>query len=163
MESRKILVGILCAFLVIILTSKVEAASVYAITKHSDSLVKVYNVVGDQIELQLVCDDFPGSSAVDLALSSGSDTLFASYDGSATITMYNAKTMEDEGYINPPGEISGMDFCESDQQLLAIAQQQGWIILTWKDDVINKVTKVIESKDPDKGTAKINNVQKFEG
>ena len=125
MESRKILAGILCAFLVIILTSKVEATSVYAITHHQiESVVQVYDIEDDQIELQLVCDDFPcyGSGTVDLALSSDSDTLFASYDGSVTITMYNAKTMEDEGYINPPGEISGMNFDEYNQRLLAIGR-----------------------------------------
>jgi len=106
-------------------TSKVEATSVYIVTNHSSSNVRVYNTEGDQIELQLICDDFPhnGFGAVDLALSSFDDMLFASYDESVTITIYNAKSMESKGYVTPPGEIAGMDFDDERQRLLAIERE----------------------------------------
>jgi parallel beta-helix repeat protein len=101
------------------------ATSVYAITYHQSSDVRVYDIEDDQIELQLNCDYFPdyGTGAVDLAISSDNDMLFASYDGPAIITLYNAKTMESNGYVNPPREIAGIYFDEVNQRLLAVERE----------------------------------------
>ena len=122
------------------------ATSVYAITYHGGSDVRVYDIEDDQIEFQLNCNDFPdyGSGAIDLAISSDNNMLFSSYDGSITITLYNAKTMESEGYVTPPGEIAGMDFDEENQRLLAVKREDN-VLYVYRYDADNK-TIILESE-----------------
>jgi len=106
------------------ISSILDAKSVYVISDHQgevfSSVIQVYNTVYDEIELQYA-DTLPqqGSGAIDLAINETDDILFSSYDGSNTIEIVDAKTMNaihTEGGID--AELAGIEYCHEYNWLL---------------------------------------------
>jgi len=126
-EGKKgLLWGLICLLLICELSGRVKAKSLYTITKHFESIVQVYETVDDQIKFQYQSDHFPdnGSGAVDLAITSDSGMLFASYDGDEKIELVNAQTMEPYDTKSTPEEIGGLVFDNTSQRLL-VMQRRG--------------------------------------
>jgi len=103
---------LICVIILSGLTRTVQGTSVYAITDHSTSTVQVYEIAGDQLDWQFKKENFPHYSfgAVDLALDSDSDMLFASYESSGNIHLVNAKTMAPVTSVDAPAQIAGRFF-----------------------------------------------------
>jgi len=117
-----------CLFCMIILcglTGTVQATSVYAITSHTTSTVQIYEIDGDQLDWQFKKENFPHYSlgAVDLAIDSDSDMLFASYESLGNIQLVNAKTMAPVTSVSTPAPIAGITYDKTNQRLLAIKRQ----------------------------------------
>jgi len=97
-QKRTIVMGVL-AFVAFFGWRCVYGRSVFAITRHQDSVLTAYNINGEAIEYQIDGAAVPdqASGAVGLALDPDSSMLFVTYEGWAGIEIVNAKTMEYEG------------------------------------------------------------------
>jgi hypothetical protein len=116
-----------------------EAKSVYVISKHTTSSIQVYNTVYDEIELQYA-DSLPwhGTGAIDLAINEIDDILFCSYDGSNTIEIVDAKTMD--GIHTESGieeELAGIEYCHEYNWLLT-AERYNPNIRVFEYDPLNQ-------------------------
>jgi len=134
MRFRKGILGVLlCVLLISGLSERVEAKSLYAITKHSESIVQIYDIEGDRIELQRTCDDYPHEEqgAVGLTVDPNSRTLFSSYDkiegwgedGDNIIETVDAVTIKPINTVKPPEEVAGVVFDKTSQRLLAVGKR----------------------------------------
>jgi len=126
---KEFLRGLLCFLLFFGLSEKVQAKSLYVITKHSESIVQIYDIDGDQLELQRTCDDFPDEEqgAVGLTVDPNSRTLFSSYDkivwgdyeGDNIIETVDALTIKPINIVKPPEEVAGVAFDKTNKRCVA--------------------------------------------
>jgi len=151
MESRKILVGILCAFLVIILTSKVEAASVFAITKHSNSTIVAYGIYGDQIEFM---DDVEsnsfGNRAVGICVWESKDLMFVTYETSDKIAWASTKTLKrenDDEILAEETNLSGI-IADEGNDVLYVLTRGTQRLYTYSYDGANDTLVLVHPNDP---------------
>ena len=80
------------------------AKSVYAITDHGASTLKAYRIQGNQLEYQANVDVTNyAAGAGGITIDSNLELLFITYEGSAKIVWANAKTLEQEGFIDLSG------------------------------------------------------------
>ncbi|MBL7214766.1 MAG: right-handed parallel beta-helix repeat-containing protein [Phycisphaerae bacterium] len=93
----------------------VHAKSVFALSRHSDSNIRVYDTVGDEIEFQLQSNDMSGG-AIDLAACLDEDVIFASFDDSSPpyyVELMNSKTMESIKSISVSPEMAGLAYSQT--------------------------------------------------
>ena len=116
--------------------------SVYAITNHDNSTLKAYSIQGDQIQFQ---EDVQvigyASGAVDVTCDSNSEQLFITYENSSSIFWANAKTLEQEGYIDladfdpSAGGLAGVVADDTKNRIYVVVREtQHLYILSWNED-----------------------------
>jgi len=118
-------------------TNSAIAKSVYAITDHDASTLKAYKIQGNQLQEQAnvyATNDDAGGITIDSNL----ELLFITYEGSAKIVWINAKTLEQEGFIDlreiysSAGELSGIVADETKQRVYVVERNLDKLyILAW--------------------------------
>ncbi len=152
METRKhVLVGILCAFLVIILTSKVEAKSVFAITKHSDSTIIAYDILGDQIEfMDNVESGHFENGAVGICVWESKDLMFVTYETSDKIAWASTKTLQRESDDEISAEETNLSGVIADEgnDVLYVVTRGTKHLYTYSYDGANDTLVLVHPNDP---------------
>jgi len=85
--------GLFFIITILAFADTVQAKSVYAIIKHTDSTIAAFDILGSKIEYQTDTNLHFGTGAVSLALDPNSATLFTAYDGPHYIGLINSRTM----------------------------------------------------------------------
>ncbi len=154
MESKKILVGILCAFLVSVFAGQVEGKSVYAITDHSNSILKAYDISGDTLVYldDVTINDY-ASGAVDVTLDTVLNRLYISYEGDAEIVWADPGLLKQEGVLDlsvapiSAPELAGIVASDITHRVYAIARNGNKLYICWWDDT-NEELILMDPTDP---------------
>ena len=131
-----------------------HAKSVYAISRHSDSTVKAFDIQDTGLELQYT-GRFPnnGSGAIDLTVNDRDDIIFVSYDGVNILEAISTKTMEPVATETISGgtenEIAGLEYCHAYNLLLAAERYDASIRVLEYDPISKVFTKNVEVAMPD--------------
>jgi len=95
-----ILINFICASVICIaMFNQAKAKSLYAITDHHANALKAYKIIDDGIEYQEDVN-VNATGAVDVTIDSNLELLFITYEGASKIVWANAKTLQQEGYID---------------------------------------------------------------
>lgn len=145
-----VLVLIVCTFG----TSQVSAKSVYAITDHHASTLRAYKIMGDQLEYQAtVYVTNYASGAVDVTIDSNLELLFITYEDAGKIVWVNAKTLQQEGFIDLSGapcyagSLAGIVADEQKQRVHVVGRASNRLfILAW--NVNQKKLMLMDPQDP---------------
>jgi len=135
-------------------TNSAIAKSAYAITDHHASTLKAYRIIDDELEYQEdvnVIDYATG--AVDVTIDSNLELLFITYEDAGKIVWANAKTLQQEGYIDlsqPPynaDELAGIVADETKQRVYVVERDRDKLyILAWDND--KKELVLMDPNDP---------------
>ena len=105
-ESIRI-VSLLLTFICAVGTSSAYAKSVYAITDHDNSTIKVYDIQEDELEYQAEAEVDEYGDVVSVTINSQLGLMFITYEigyeGSPKVVWVNAKTLEEKGFIDLGG------------------------------------------------------------
>ena len=124
-----VLISLFILFIVIAsLPPTAHAKSVYVITTHGASIIKVYDIQDDQIHYQATAKNLQsqGNGAVALALDPDSETLFVTFEGENVIEMVNAKTMlSEQNPVTVPGasNLAGIAFDKEKQKVYVVQRE----------------------------------------
>jgi len=103
-EKIKMLLIIVAVTLCLADVNSARAKSVYAITDHHAGALKAYKIQGNQLEYQANVEVTNYElGPVDVTVDSNLEILFITYEASAKIVWANAKTLEQEGFIDLSG------------------------------------------------------------
>ncbi|HIJ53266.1 MAG TPA: hypothetical protein HPP66_08950 [Planctomycetes bacterium] len=131
-----------------------EAKSVYSITDHHASTLRAYKIVSDQLEYQANVDVTNyASGAVDVTIDSNLELLFITYEDAGKIVWVNAKTLQQEGFIDLSGEpcytgsLGGIVADEQKQRVYVVGRALNRLfILAW--NVNQKKLMLMDPQDP---------------
>jgi len=97
MKTRYYLWTIVCALMVCNLAEKANAKSVFAVSDHSNSIVKAYKIDGDKLEFQSKAESETFKyGATGLCVWSSRELMFVTYEQSDMITWCSTKTLHRE-------------------------------------------------------------------
>jgi hypothetical protein len=134
----------------LIFGSWVHGKSVYAISRHTTSTIKAFQITDDGLLETQYTGFLPnnGSGAIDLAVSDRDNILFASYDGANIIEAISTKTMERVTTLTISGgienEIAGLEYCRTYNLLLAAERYDTKIRILEFDPLEGGFTRNIE-------------------
>lgn len=96
--KNKFLWVVVCLVLIFGLAGNTHAKSVYAITKHWQSTIQIYDIQGDQLEYQEGIEP-DTTGAVGLACDTDSETLFTTHDEIDGIGIIDIRTLEEIDFL----------------------------------------------------------------
>jgi len=112
-----------CSSIIASMATNSSAKSLYAIINHQFDIIGAYSIDGSQITYQTDIQA-PQHSVriIDLCIDSDSSCLFVTYEGSDTVEIMNAKTLENEGSTTAVGasNLAGIVFHEGRQHLYTV-------------------------------------------
>jgi len=130
------------------------AKSLYAITDHHASTLKAYKIIDDELEYQEdvnVVDYATG--AVDVTIDSNLELLFITYEDAGKIVWANAKSLEQEGYIDLSGspiyasELAGIVADEQKQRVYTV-ERGGYKLYICAWDNTEEKLVLMDPQDP---------------
>lgn len=153
----KSIVGSITAILMIVQalgTGTAQGKSLYAITEHHISKMKAYKINGDQLAYQAdVNVTNYATGAVGLAIDSNLHRLFITYEDAGKVVWANAKTLDQEGFIDigewypSAGQLAGIVTDEAKQRIYVVERGGSKLyILAWND--YNKELVLMDPNDP---------------
>ena len=131
MKSKELsLWGLLCLLLICCATETGHAKSVFAVTSRGSSIIKAYNINGDQIDYQAdVESDTFGIGAVGLCVWPDKELMFITYESSGVIAWASTKTLardEDEDEMSTgAGNLAGIVADEGNELLYVVERDLG--------------------------------------
>ncbi len=135
-------------------TNQARAKSVYAITDHELSTLKAYMIDGDQLEYQedVNVTDY-ALGAVGITIDSNLELLFITYEDAGKIVWANAKTLQQEGFIDLSGapcyagNLTGIVADEAKQRVYVVERYSNKLyILSWNND--QDILILMDPQDP---------------
>jgi parallel beta-helix repeat protein len=143
---------ILCLVLICGATETGHAKSVFAVTSHGSSIIKAYNINGDQIDYQAEVESgIFGDGAVGLCVWPDKELMFVTYENEGVISWASTKTLErdeDEDEISTgAGNLAGIVADEGNELLYVVERNLG-ILYTYTYDEGENTLFLVHPNDP---------------